>query len=155
MRVEADEVTWARRTSCCASTSSGLVNGAVGTGDAGARRERTRHYLGSGAGDGSRWRAAGHPLSIGSFGYFPPTLWATLYAQLRDAMLREILDLMAQVGRGGFQAPLEWLRERVHRQAAPPGARRPSAAPPASPPDAAHFIRQHPGKYGALYGLPL
>ena len=73
----------------------------------------------------------------------------------RDAMLREIPDLMAQVGRGRFQAPLEWLRERVHRQGrlhpAPELIRRATGAPP----DAAHFIRYIREKYGALYGLPL
>jgi len=157
VRVEADEVTYSLHILLRFDIERALVNGAVGTGELPELwRERMRHYLGLAPETDRDGVLQDIHWSIGSFGYFPTYALGNLYAaQLRDAMLREIPDLMAQVGRGRFQAPLEWLRERVHRQGrlhpAPELIRRATGAPP----DAAHFIRYIREKYGALYGLPL
>ncbi|HOT00818.1 MAG TPA: carboxypeptidase M32 [Acidobacteriota bacterium] len=157
VRVEADEVTYSLHVLLRFEIERALVNGAVGTGELPELwRERMRHYLGLAPETDRDGVLQDIHWSIGSFGYFPTYAMGNLYAaQLRDAMLREIPDLMAQVGRGRFQAPLAWLRERVHRQGrlhpAPELIRRATGAPP----DAAHFIRYIREKYGALYGRTL
>jgi carboxypeptidase Taq len=54
----------------------------------------------------------------GSWGYFPTyTLGAMIAAQLFEAALRTISDLMAAIADGDFAPLFIWLRDRVHGQA--------------------------------------
>jgi carboxypeptidase Taq len=58
----------------------------------------------------------------GAIGYFPTyTLGALAAAQLRAAMERDLPDLEDRLAAGGFEAPLAWVRERVHGRASVAG----------------------------------
>jgi len=157
VRVEADEVTYSLHILVRFDIERALVNGAVGPDELPELwRERMRHYLGlvpdtdrDGVLQDIHW-------AIGAFGYFPTYALGNLYAaQLREAMLRDIPDLMESVRQGQFVDALRWLRERVHRlgrlHPAPELIRRATGAPP----DASHFVRYIRTKYGALYNQAL
>jgi carboxypeptidase Taq len=56
---------------------------------------------------------------VGGFGYFPNyTLGGMLAAQLFQAALTEIPDLLASIGEGDFAPLLGWLRTHIHGQGA-------------------------------------
>ncbi|MDX9827311.1 MAG: carboxypeptidase M32, partial [Spirochaetia bacterium] len=92
--------------------------------------------------------------SMGSFGYFPSYALGNLYAaQFWAAMKDQIPSLEQSIAAGDCSPALDWLRDKVHREAASLLPSELVLKATGSSLDPAYFTRYLRDKYSAIYGF--
>jgi carboxypeptidase Taq len=116
IRTEADEVTYGLHVILRFELEAELIAGRLSVADLPAAwNAKMRELLGvEPRGDAEGCLQDVH-WSVGLFGYFPSYALGNLYAaQFWDAMRDDIPALEARIEDGGLDAPLGWLREKIH-----------------------------------------
>ncbi|WP_339948620.1 carboxypeptidase M32 [uncultured Albimonas sp.] len=92
--------------------------------------------------------------SEGLIGYFPTyTLGNLNAAALAEALRRDLPDLDATLGRGDLEAPLDWLRDRIHRHGRVSTAEDLMTGACGGPVDEKPLLAHLEAKFGAIYDL--
>jgi len=116
IRVEADEATYNLHVMIRFEIERALLKGDLAVGDVpGVWNAKYREYLGLVVPDDRRGCLQDIHWSMGSMGYFPTYTLGNLYcAQLFEAALKAMPDLLAQFERGEFESLKRWLNVNIH-----------------------------------------
>ncbi|MEL7555815.1 MAG: carboxypeptidase M32 [Treponema sp.] len=155
IRTEADEVSYGLHVIARFELESALIKGDLAVEDLpGAWNDTMHQTLGVEVPDDRRGCLQDIHWSMGSFGYFPSYALGNLYAaQFWTAMKAQIPSLERSIAAGDCSPALDWLREKVHREAA---ALLPSELvlkATGSSLDPSHFTGYLRKKYSAIYGF--
>jgi carboxypeptidase Taq len=117
IRIEADEVTYTLHIVIRFELEQELITGALSIDDLPAAwNQRMRDYLGVEVPSDSQGVLQDVHWSSGYFGYFPTySLGSILASQLWTAIIRDIPDVEARIGRGDFAPLRAWLATNIHR----------------------------------------
>ncbi len=153
IRVEADEVTYNLHIMVRFEIERDLFRDAIRPADLPAVwNAKYQEYLGITPPTDSEGVLQDIHWSWGLLGYFPTYSLGTVYAgQLEAALRRDVPGLDDQLAAGEFAAPLEWMRERIHR---PGSLYRPADLiehATGKRPSAQDYIAYLTRKYGELY----
>ncbi|MEM9061264.1 MAG: carboxypeptidase M32 [Pseudomonadota bacterium] len=92
--------------------------------------------------------------SAGLFGYFPTYALGNIYAgELFAAIRADLPDLDVEIRQGDLQAPVDWLREKIHRAGSVHGPAETIARACGHAPTEAPLLAYLNEKFGAIYGL--
>jgi carboxypeptidase Taq len=155
IRTEADEVSYGLHVILRFELESALIKGSLAVKDLPAAwNDAMRQTLGVEVPDDRRGCLQDIHWSMGSFGYFPSYALGNLYAaQFWAAMKEQIPTLEGSIAAGDCSPALDWLRDKVHREAA---ALLPSELvqkATGSSLDPSHFTAYLRKKYSAIYGF--
>jgi len=117
IRVEADELTYNLHIMLRFEIETGLIDGSVEVDEVPELwNRRTEEYLGITPENDAVGCLQDIHWSFAGFGYFPSYTLGKLYAaMLREAIVKDLPDVSAQIESGDFGAILGWLREKLHR----------------------------------------
>jgi len=142
IRTEADEVTYNLHVMLRFELENELLGGRLAVTDLPAAwNDRCRALLGCTPASDREGVLQDVHWAHGSFGYFPSYMLGNLYAaQLTDALRRDLPDFDTLLARGDTQAPLAWLRDRVHRHGRMLEPHELMLRATGSAPDSRHFL---------------
>ena len=155
IRTEADEVSYGLHVILRFELESALIKGSLAVQDLPeVWNAAVRETLGLEVPDDRRGCLQDIHWSMGSFGYFPSYALGNLYAaQFWAAMKDQVPSLEQSIAQGDCSPALDWLRDKVHREAA---ALLPSELvlkATGSGLDPSYFTRYLRDKYSAIYGF--
>ncbi len=116
IRVEADEVTYNLHIMIRYEVEKALVNGEVKVNDLPQFwNSQMENYLGIIPPNDAQGVLQDVHWSMGAFGYFPTYTLGNLYAaQLWEATLRDIPDMLSLISQGETKPLLDWMRNKIH-----------------------------------------
>lgn len=116
--------------------------------------EKMKEYLGIEPANDAQGVLQDVHWSSGSFGYFPTyALGNPISAQLWEKINQDIPDLAIQIGKGGFEDLLCWLRTNIHTHGRKFMPQELVERVTGSPIDPAPYMRYLEQKFGKIYCL--
>ena len=157
IRTDADEVTYNLHIMLRYDVERALFDGKLKTKEVPSYwNELFEKYLGIPVPDDARGCLQDIHWAAGDFGYFPTyTLGNLNAAQLWAAMRRQEPGMEESIAAGDLGAPLEWLRQNVHRHGKRYDAATLIKKVTGEAMSEDYFIRYIKEKYGELYGIKL